>query len=308
MVTISVAGDHEGSPLGQMRQAARRLPGLVRDGRHLYARSEDGSFVMHEWALEDEDDTADMAVVKMVNPASWQSVDLLRERHESPSMLPWQWQRFACGIWTGAEDWWVSGEDWDTCSEPGAELQDGDEVTLGFDGARLGDATALVACRMEDGLVVPLGVWEPPPGARDWETPVGSGDACLHDAMERYSVRRGYFDPPLWQSEIDEWAREYGDLVLRYNTNRTRMMGATERFRTDVLAGRVKHPGDATLTRHVLNAQVREARGGYWLRKNYQGSPDRIDAAVAAVLAYEARADVLAGGEEPEEVGELFTF
>jgi phage terminase large subunit-like protein len=308
MVTISVAGDHEGSPLGMMRTAARKLPGLVREGRHLYARSEDGGFVMHEWALEEEDDTSDMEVVKLVNPASWQTLDLLRERHESPSMLPWQWARFACGIWVGAEEWWVSGEEWDACSEAEHELRPGDEITLGFDGARLGDATALVACRMEDGLLVPLGVWEPPPNARDWETPVGSVDAAIHDAMERYAVRRSYFDPPLWQSEIDEWAREYGDTVLRYNTNRTRMMAATERFRTDVLAGRVKHSGDATLTRHVLNCQVREARGGYWLRKNYAGSPDRIDAAVAAVLAYEARADYLAGGEEPEEVGELFTF
>ena len=43
---------------------------------------------------------------------------------------------------------------------------------------------------------------------------------------------------------------------------------------------------------------MREARGGYWLTKARPGSPDKIDAAVAAVLAYEARADALAGDEE----------
>jgi hypothetical protein len=24
---------------------------------------------------------------------------LLRERRDSPSMTPWQWARFACGVW-----------------------------------------------------------------------------------------------------------------------------------------------------------------------------------------------------------------
>ena len=129
--------------------------------------------------------------------------------------------------------------------------------------------------------------------------------------MERYDVVRGYFDPPLWQTEIDGWAREYGDqAVMRCSTTRSRMKAATERFRTDLVAGRIAHAGDETLTRHVLNAQIRETRGGYWLAKARPGSPDKIDAAVAAVLAYEARADALAEPEPPEErkPGRLLTF
>ncbi len=50
MVTISTAGDDDESPLGMMRQAAYRLPVFKRDGAHTYARSPDGSYVMHEWA------------------------------------------------------------------------------------------------------------------------------------------------------------------------------------------------------------------------------------------------------------------
>lgn len=94
---------------------------------------------------------------------------------------------------------------------------------------------------------------------------------------------------------------------MRFWTNRSRMQAATERFRTDLTGGRVVHTGDETLTRHVLNAQMREARGGYWLTKARPGSPDKIDAAVAAVLAYEARADVLALAEE-RRPGQLVTF
>jgi phage terminase large subunit-like protein len=72
-------------------------------------------------------------------------------------------------------------------------------------------------------------------------------------------------------------------------------MDAVERFRTDVGAGRVPQTGDETLTRHILSARTAEARGGYWLTK--PSTSEKIDAAVAAVLAYEARADALTANE-----------
>ncbi len=300
MVTISTAGEHEQSALGRMRGAARKLPS-TRKGKYLHAKAPDGSYALHEWSLEDTDDVDDLALVKQVNPASWQTLEELGQRHDSPSMLPWHWARFACGIWVGAEAWWLTAEDWQA-AEAGGQLSAGDAVALGFDGSRFGDATALVACRLEDALLQVLGVWEAPSGISTWEVPEGAVDACLARAMETYRVTRAYFDPPLWQSEIDGWAREYGEAVVwRYPTNRARMMGATERFRTDLVAGRIPHTGDADLSRHVLNAQTREARGGYWLQKDAPGSPNKIDAAIAAVLAYEARCDSVGAGElEPK--------
>jgi phage terminase large subunit-like protein len=309
MIAISVAGDHEGSPLGVMRQAARQLPDVKTRGRYTVARSADRSYVMHEWALRPEDDVDDLRIVKQANPASWQTLELLAERRDSPSTMPWQWARFACGLWVAAEAWWLDAESWANASSD-ERIEDGEKITLGFDGARHGDATALLACRLSDGLLEPLGVWEAPVDAKEWEVPGGEVDAAIADAMERFRVVRGYFDPPLWQTEIDEWAREYGDpSVVKFWTNRQRMKDANERFRTDVVAGRVLHVGDERLTRHVLNAQIRETRGGYWLGKSRPGSPEKIDAAVAAVLAYQARADALSGdSEEEKKPGRLLTF
>jgi len=297
MLTISTAGGHELSPLGQMRATALQLPTVKRDGAHVYTATRDHSYVMHEWALRKEDDLDDLLLVALANPASWQTLAALRARHDSPSMLPWQWARFACGVWVSAEAWWITAEDWNALGET-ADLDAGERITLGFDGARVGDATALVACRLSDGLIVPLAVWEAPADAPTWEVPANEVDAVLAETMERYRVVRGYFDPPLWRSEIDTWTREYGSAVVqRYETSRSRMMGAVERFRTDVATQRLRHSDDVTLTRHVLNAQTHEARGGgYWLTKDRSGSQHKIDAAVAAVLAYEARADVLAAG------------
>lgn len=213
-------------------------------------------------------------------------------------MLDWQWARFACGVWVAAEEWWVSGEEWHALASA-ERLVDGDMITLGFDGSRTGDATGLVACRVDDGLVQLLAAWEAPESGVPWEVPTDSVDAAVADAMERYRVVRGYFDPPLWRSEIEGWAREFGDTVVRkFDTTKVRMVGAVERFRTDVTARNLHYAGNEVLTRHVLNCQVREARGGgYWLSKERPGSPQKIDCAIAAVLAYEARADALASGE-----------
>jgi hypothetical protein len=99
MLTISTAGDHEQSPLGQMRATARKLPGVERDGKHLHVRTDDGAFAMHEWALDRDDDLNDLALVKLVNPLAAQTIEKLAQRHSSPSMLPATWARFACGVW-----------------------------------------------------------------------------------------------------------------------------------------------------------------------------------------------------------------
>jgi phage terminase large subunit-like protein len=294
MITISTAGDHEGSALGLMRAAAMALPHVSRKGAHVVARSADGAYVMHEWALKKDEDLDDMKVVKLANPASWQTLAALHARHDSPSMLPWQWARFACGLWSSSEAWWLSGEDWNELAVAD-HLAPGDRITIGFDGSRVGDSTALVGCRVSDGLLELLGIWEAPPDLPHWEVPATEVDALLAEVMERFRVVRGFFDPPLWRSEIDGWAREFGDkAVTRYETAHSKMLAAVERFRTDVAAGTLHHAGDVVLNRHVLNAQTKEMRGGYMLAKDRAGSPHKIDAAIAAVLAYEARAEVLA--------------
>lgn len=308
MLTISAAGSHEQTPLGRMRVAARDLDVVKRNGAYLYASSTTGSFCLHEWAIEDEDDVHDVRVVKRANPSSWQTLELLQERHDSPSTLPWQWARFACGLWVSGDAWWIGSADWQEC-ESELRLVDGDRIAIGFDGSRRGDATALIACRLDDGLVQPLAVFEPT-GSPEWEVPAGEVDRAIANAFERYAVVRGYFDPPLWQSEVDAWAREYGEgVVLRYSTARSRMMQATERFRTDVVASRLKHVGDDVLSRHVLACQMREVRDGYWLQKSSTTALDaKIDAAVAAVLAYEARADALAAPPPAKRPGKLLAF
>jgi phage terminase large subunit-like protein len=296
MITISTAGDSETSPLGRMRAEAHALPTATWDGRHLTATTANGAYAMHEWALERDDDVDDVNIVKQVNPASWQTLEQLRRRKDSPSMLPWQWARFACGLWMASELWWITGEQW-SGRRSDERIMPGDRIAIGFDGSRSGDSTALVACRVSDALLQPLAVWEAPEHGRgDWHVHSGQVDAAIARTFDEYDVVRGYFDPPLWQSEIETWTREYGaPAVTSWATNSSRMIHATERFRTDLVGEGITHTGDAVLSAHVMNARTREVRGGYWLTKDRDTS--KIDAAVAAVLAYEARCDCVAAGE-----------
>jgi hypothetical protein len=210
-----------------------------------------------------------------------------------------QAERFFGNRIVATADAWLARDVWDRCRSDD-RIADGELVTLGFDGARFDDSTALVACRMSDGLLETVGVWERPevlPGGT-WEVDTAEVDAAVHAAFQRWKVTFFYCDPPYWQDSVGAWAAEYGDKVVReWWTNRERaMVAALERFSTAVHLGELAHAGDEVLARHVRNARKRSTRSGVAIRKDRPGSPNKIDAAVAAVLAFEARGDAIAAG------------
>jgi hypothetical protein len=213
-----------------------------------------------------------------------------------------QAERFFGNRIVATADTWMPPDVWDACADPSAVLDAGDEITLGFDGSRFDDATALVACRMSDGLLVPLGIWSKPdgPAGMDWEVDHAAVDAAVAAAFERYTVLFFYADPPFWQDSLGAWAQEFGtEIVREWWTNRDRaMVAALERFATAVHTGELRHNGDAILAQHVKNARRKVSRSGVQIRKDRPGSARKIDAAVAAVVAFEARGDAIAAGRD----------
>jgi phage terminase large subunit-like protein len=115
-----------------------------------------------------------------------------------------------------------------------------------------------------------------------------------------------YADPPHFQDYVDRWMAEFGPRLrvratqqrpIEWWTNRPKaMVDALERFHSAVTAQQLSHDGGTVLTRHVLNARRRIGRTGLTISKEYPGSPRKIDAAMAAVLAYECRADAVTAG------------
>ena len=295
--SISVAGEASSRSTGIL---GRLLDSNERDGEverpHeglTISRNGDARTLIYNYAAPTTN-PRETAKIKLANPASWIDEAYLARQAVNPELTTAEFLQLHAGVWAEAETRFVQAVDWHACRVDDA-IVPGDEITLGFDGGRTDDSTVLVGCRLDDGLLQPLGAWERPPGAERWQVPLREVDAAVADAHERYVVRRGYYDPPLWQSEIDGWAYEFGEtVVVRFDTRSGKMPAAVERFETDVAARLVLQGGQRLLTAHVLNAHRHAARQGYVLAKSSPWSQDKIDGAVAAVLAYQARADELA--------------
>jgi phage terminase large subunit-like protein len=67
-------------------------------------------------------------------------------------------------------------------------------------------------------------------------------------------------------------------------------------FKGAVLDQELSYDGGLYLTSHLLHARMVASRTGTQIAKAHPDSEDKIDAAVAAVLAYQARLDAIAAG------------
>jgi hypothetical protein len=245
-------------------------------------------------------DAVRAALKEAYGDASWADIDgltrtILFDRTTPDST----YCRFFFNQIAESSDGWMSKSEWDACFDEDDPIKPGDQIAVGFDGSIRGDATGLVGVRLRDAKLFVLGVWERPENAPDdWEVDVLSVEAAVAETFRRYRVEWLYADPPYWQENIGRWAIEHGeDYVFEFWTNKpTRMVQAVERFRTAVMVGDLKHGGDHRLSRHVLNAVTREVPQGLLIQKDSPRSKRKIDLAVCAVLALEARADAIADG------------
>jgi hypothetical protein len=178
-------------------------------------------------------------------------------------------------------------------------------ITIGFDGARTFDSTGLVATEIKTGYQWPLGLWERPFGAKEWEVPVLEVNAVVEEAFKRYGVWRMYADPPYWESVVAEWSGKYGEeKVILWPTYRPRPMGHAVRGYFNAIQGReLSHDGNADFARHVANAfrrdlRIRDDKGEplWTVQKERPDSPMKIDLCVCGVISWEARTDAIAAG------------
>lgn len=122
-------------------------------------------------------------------------------------------------------------------------------------------------------------------------------EQVLRDACRRWQVREIACD-------VFRWARTFQILegeglpVVEYPQTPSRMTPATTRFYEAVMLRTLTHSGDQRMARHVANCTVREDNRGVRLAKEHRYSKRRIDAAVAAVMAFDRAAD-LAGTTGP---------
>lgn len=248
--------------------------------------------------------------------STWPDIDRLLDEIYDPSTPPEDSRRFYFNQIFAPSDAWITAPEWARAARPDEMVSPAESITLGFDGSIRSDATALVACRVSDGHLFPLGVWEAPtgPAAAHWTVPREAVDAAVSAAFDTYDVVAFYADPPHWADYIDRWTGEFAGGLrvkapgtggpLEWWTNNLRSaVAALERFHTAVTAepSGLSHDDSPVLTRHVLNARRRTGRSGITIAKEHPQSDRKIDAAMAAMLAYEARMDVIASGGVAEK-------
>lgn len=284
MLTISTAGDDVDSPLGLMREAAYELPTVERDGAYRYARADSGDYVMHEWALDPGDDRADMDVVKGANPAPWQTVEALRRRFDSPSTTPWQWARFACGVWLTGETSWLEAEQWSACRDDAAQIPDGADVWVGVDLGVRHDTTAIVTCwkRPDDGRWVCKAKVLVPPGG-DRALPLALVEDEIRALRDRYRLLAVAFDPWSLRRSAEMLTGE-GIPMVEHPMSAERMAVASALLYRLIEERQVAHDGDQTFRSHVLAASTKQTERGWRLVKDTKARKP-IDACIALAIA-----------------------
>lgn len=259
--------------------------------------------------------------------STWLDIERLKASILDVRNPPSRSRRFWYNQIAAAEDAWMARYEWDSCKREDLSLADGDEIVMFFDGSKSDDATALAACRMSDGLVSALGVWQKPPnwpspetpGYVPWSVPREDVDGVVANAFNRFKVLAFFADPGsgqdedgemYWDTFLDRWGQAYGKKLLlravisgakahavrwdmRDRRNQETFTDAVKRTREDILQRQLVHDGHKVMRTHVINARRRTNAWGVTIGKEHRESARKIDLAICMIGARMLRRTVL---------------
>ena len=246
--------------------------------------------------------------------AAWSDLHWIASEWEVNPEGRTYWERVWCNRWIAQEQQAFNLKVWNSCcpdiTEENQRIPLRAHVTLGFDGARMRDSTAIVMTDIKTGRQQLAALWERPEHADDdWEIDESEVRDAVDGLFRNYQVHLMYCDPPFWDNTVGEWSVKWPDRVVAWHTNRrTQMIAAISAFSDAMVSGKLSHNGDADLTRHVGNAGkhyvnnvIDEHGQRRWTLKKLH--PERkFDACMAAVLSWQARMDVLPGFKPKKRV------
>jgi phage terminase large subunit-like protein len=193
--------------------------------------------------------------------------------------------------WVSSQMSWLPSGVWESLAEP-QTLDPDAEYILGFDGSFSGDTTVIVGCSIptEDkpAHIFLVKAWEKPVDADDlWRVDIQDAEFEIAKFCGRYKVREVACDPFRWQRSM-EVLQDQGIPIVEYpSTSARRMVQSCARFFDAVTEARLTHDGDPLVARHFTNAVIKIDNLGPRIVKENRNSNRRIDAAVAAVIAYD---------------------
>jgi hypothetical protein len=234
----------------------------------------------------------------------------------------------------------ISPRDSHSVLEAGWIVGPEEPIVMFFDGSKSDDATALVGCRLSDGYIFTIGVWQPPEQkerAKTWLAPRAAVTMRVKEAFTRFNVVAFWGDPShakddedssrYWDGLFDDWMRDYKDkldpkhwpvksglrrhAVMFDMTSSDRLklfVEAAEEF-TETMetlndieeyAPGFQIDGHPAMVKHLEQAVLYPTAWGTSLMKENRESKRKIDLAVCAVGARMLRRIVLNLAEEEE--------
>lgn len=245
--------------------------------------------------------------------STWLDIDRITASILDVRNPPSRSRRFWFNQIVAVEDALLARYEWDQCEDQERRLNEGDELALFFDGSKSDDATGLMGCRMSDGHLVTLGVWQRPAQWDDsvpWRVPREEVDAVVEQTFALYRPLAFFGDPGAghddedgeryWDGYLDAWAQRYDRRLIvkavasgasrhavmwdmRDRRRQQTFTEAVDRFYRDVLERAVTHDGHKVLRQHVLNSRRRTNPWGYTIGKEHRESKRKIDLAVCAI-------------------------
>jgi hypothetical protein len=241
---------------------------------------------------------------RYVYDGSWW-VDLEAIEAEALELLerdPEQAERFFGNRIVQGKGSWLKDGRWDDAKAPVGQPPDGTMICLGFDGSETDDWTAIRAETVDGYQFTPtFGPDRKPtwwnPAEHGGQIPRGQVETAVDELHTRFQVGRFYCDPRDWQTDIGRWALEHGTAVEWPTNQINRTWMALERVVTDLGTGQLTHDGDKMTADHVANARKAPKPGQkYVLEKPAGAHHQKIDLAMASMLAHEARVDAVEDG------------
>ncbi len=304
---ITTAGEpHErvDGALGRLIDANERNGQLERVHRALTISRDHESRTLAYNYCADTEDPHDIEAIRAANPASWVSTRDLAALSRSATLTPGQFLQLHGCVWASSAGPFVSLEEW-RASEVNERLKPGEEITVGFRG---GGGWALVACRRSDGVLFVLGAGDP-----GIATERDRADRTLQHALVSYRVGAVFAAATSeWLSLVDGWRlamdKKQRVVDVRVDLHGPRTAQIVDRFRADLASGDIRHAGDRRLSAPVLAARIAvHAHGSNYVTADFEHRVP-IAAALAALLAWEAKVTTLPDAPPQRLVGDVSDY
>lgn len=265
LAAISTAGEPGGEFEVTRERARTEAPEITETGRHIRAAGPE--MVLHDYGLRQDDDPEDLTVVKEANPFSGITRETLARKAASPTMTSIHWRRFVCNLATRTEAAAIGEAEW-AARDHDEEPAEGTRCDVGLDLGWKWDATALTPLFDGDWNSEEL-CWLL--GRSRIIVPPRNGNSLRPEKIQQafralhgeHPIGRVVMDPSAGGEQLADWLEtELGVSVVSHSQKTQPMALAAARFMEALRSDRLRHVKDPDLTRHVLNAVLKELPDG----------------------------------------------